>query len=83
MTSVPPPVDSLSFYPVQKSPVTSPPLESDLHADAAPVRRKIGTRREIGEIGTDTSIVTIRGVYGHDRAYYGLAEPLHSATRIM
>ncbi|MDE2322954.1 MAG: hypothetical protein KGL31_13750 [candidate division NC10 bacterium] len=36
-----------------------------------------------GKIGTGTIIVTIRGVYGHDRACYGLAEPLHPATRIM
>jgi RHS repeat-associated protein len=35
------------------------------------------------KIGTDTIIVTIRGVRGHDRAYHGLPEPLHPATRSM
>ncbi len=35
------------------------------------------------KIGTDTIIVTIRGVCGHDRACHELPEPLHSATRIM
>ena len=39
---------------------------------------KIGSK-----IGTDTIIVTIRGVRGHDRAYHGLPEPLHPATRSM
>jgi hypothetical protein len=38
---------------------------------------------ELFKIGTDTSIVTIRGVYGHDRACHGLLESLHPATRIM
>jgi hypothetical protein len=35
------------------------------------------------KIGTDTIIVTIRGVRGHDRACHELLEPLHPATRIM
>jgi len=35
------------------------------------------------KIGTDTIIVTIRGVRGHDRACHGLLESLHPATRIM
>ena len=34
-------------------------------------------------MGTDTIIVTIRGVSGHDRACHGLPESLHPATRIM
>lgn len=33
--------------------------------------------------GTDTIIVIIRSVRGHDRACYGLLEPLYPATRIM
>jgi len=35
------------------------------------------------KIGTDTIIVTIRGIYVHDRAGHGLPESLHPATRIM
>ena len=35
------------------------------------------------KIVTDTIIVTIRGVRGHDRACHGLLESLHPATRIM
>jgi len=42
-------------------------------------RRK--NRKNRGKIGTDTIIVTIRSVYGHDRACHGLAEPLHLATQ--
>jgi len=33
-------------------------------------------------MGTDTIIVTIRSVYGHDRACHRLPKPLHPATRI-
>ena len=35
------------------------------------------------KIGTDTIIVTIRGVRGHDCAYHGLRESLHPDTRLM
>lgn len=41
-----------------------------------------GTNRD-EQIGTDTIIVTIRGVRGHDCAYHGLLESLYPATRIM
>jgi hypothetical protein len=47
----------------------------DLETDLEPL--------ELQKIGTDTIIVTIHGVYGHDRAYHGLPESLHPATRIM
>jgi hypothetical protein len=35
------------------------------------------------KIGTDTIIVAIHGVYGHDRTCHGFPEPLHPATHIM
>jgi hypothetical protein len=41
------------------------------------------TNKIDNKIGTDTIIVMIRGVCGHDRACHGLPESLHAATRIM
>jgi len=40
-------------------------------------------QNHLRKIGSDTIIVTIRGVRGHDRACHGLPKPLHPATRIM
>jgi len=47
-----------------------------------PLIKQTGLGEE-AKIGTDTIIVTIRGVRGHDRACHGLLESLYPATRIM
>jgi hypothetical protein len=62
------------------------PVLTDLRnaPQAPPTGRILGVHVVTHQkIGTDTIIVTIRGVYDHDRACHGLAEPLHPAIRIM